>query len=477
MNTLSSAHTEAAYVERRRLQTLSSYCIQENESDPFLNQLTAMLGQVFHVPICCVSLVGESNVQFVSRYGLCVSHVPVTDDNLCVHTVRSRDLVIISDLSVDPEFRSNPLVCGGIGLRFYAAAPLLTPDEEVIGTVCIMDTKPGSSLTDRDKMLLRSFASTIVGHLEIRKQSLELKQLATANRLLADAINQTDEAILITDTDLGGRGPKIVYANAAFSRMMGYSADEIIGNTPRILRGEETDPGVLRRLSEALLADEPFEGETVKYRKDGSSLVVNWKVSPVRDLHGRITNYIATYRDVTRERAAERKLVEARDRAESASRAKSAFLAAMSHEIRTPLNGIIGNAELLAQKTFDAQQTEMVTLLQRSGELLLNVVNDILDFSKIEAGRIQLEEVEFSLIDVLRDLVGSLGEAADRKNLELILEVGNTVPDQILGDPQRLRQVLLNILSNAVKFTEAGSVRLTVDAEAHVEGVVCLGLR
>lgn len=472
INTSSSAHTETNYAEARRLQTLSSYCIQDSESDPALNQLTAMLGQVFNVPICCVSIVGNSHVQFVSRYGLCTPRIPITDDNLCVHTVRARDLVVISDLSLHPEFRSNPLVCGGVGLRFYAAAPLRTPDGSVIGTVCIMDTKLGSPLTDRDRMLLQSFAATIMGHLELRKQSLRLQQLATANRLLADAVNQTDDAILITDTELGGRGPKIVYANAAFSKMMGYSSDEILGNTPHILRGEKTDAATLKRLGAALLANEPFEGETVKYRKDGSPLFVNWKVSPVRERQGSVTNYIATYRDVTRERAAERKLVEARDRAEYASHAKSDFLAAMSHEVRTPLNGIIGNAELLAQSTLDAQQTEMVTLLRKSGELLLHIVNDILDFSKIEAGRIQLEEMEFSLVDVLRDMVDLLGEAADRKNLELTLEVGNTVPDQVLGDSQRLRQVLLNILSNAVKFTEAGSVRLTVEAEAQSESLV-----
>lgn len=472
INTSSSAHTETNYAEARRLQTLSSYCIQDSESDPALNQLTAMLGQVFNVPICCVSIVGNSHVQFVSRYGLCTPRIPITDDNLCVHTVRARDLVVISDLSLHPEFRSNPLVCGGVGLRFYAAAPLRTPDGSVIGTVCIMDTKLGSPLTDRDRMLLQSFAATIMGHLELRKQSLRLQQLATANRLLADAVNQTDDAILITDTELGGRGPKIVYANAAFSKMMGYSSDEILGNTPHILRGEKTDAATLKRLGAALLANEPFEGETVKYRKDGSPLFVNWKVSPVREGQGSVTNYIATYRDVTRERAAERKLVEARDRAEYASHAKSDFLAAMSHEVRTPLNGIIGNAELLAQSTLDAQQTEMVTLLRKSGELLLHIVNDILDFSKIEAGRIQLEEMEFSLVDVLRDMVDLLGEAADRKNLELTLEVGNTVPDQVLGDSQRLRQVLLNILSNAVKFTEAGSVRLTVEAEAQSESLV-----
>lgn len=443
---------------------LCSDRIEEASADPVLDQMTATLAQVFSVPLCCVSLVDESRVWFKSRYGVDIEHVPASDDNPCVHTVRSGQMLVIRDLWADPTFRCNPMVSGDTRLRFYAAAPLLTGVGKAIGTICIMDTKPGPDLTDRDRMLLRSFAATIVGHIELRNQSLHMQHLATAHRLLANAIDQTGDAIIVTDTQLGRCGPNIVYANAAFSRMMGYTTGEIIGNTPHILRGEQTDAAVLRRLGEALIANSSFEGETVKYRKDGSAVLVNWKVSPVRDDLGRTTNYISTYRDVTGERAAEKNMAEARDKAEQASRAKSAFLAAMSHEIRTPLNGIIGNAELLAGTQFDTQQAEMITGIRKSSELLLSVVNDILDFSKIEAGRIQLERIEFSLVDVVRDLTDLLAERADRKDLELSLEILDTVPDQVLGDPQRLRQVLLNIMGNAIKFTDEGGVTLRVSA-------------
>jgi two-component system, sensor histidine kinase and response regulator len=451
--------------EQRRLNTLHSYPVMDPDEDAVLDQMTGTLAQVFQAPISCISFIDEMHVWFKSRFGLELRETVKNENDLCVHTVRSGDVLVVYDLAVHPVFRQNPLVTGDPGLRFYAAAPLIAPNGESLGTICVMDVKPVTIFSDRDRVLLRCFAATVMGHLELRKQASHLHDLAREYSLLADAVNQTDEAVIITDTHLEGPGPAIVYANAAFSKMMGYSQSEIIGNTPRILRGEETDLEVLNRLNAALLANQPFEGETIKYRKDGSRLLVNWKVSPVRGQTGQITNYIATYRDVTGQRAAEKKVAEARDIAEAASRAKSAFLAAMSHEIRTPLNGIIGNAEILADTRLDSQQAEIVTTIRNSGELLLTVVNDILDFSKIEAGRIQLDNIDFSLIDVLRDIVKQLDECAERKNLELTLEVCEDIPDHVIGDAQRLRQVLLNLLTNAFKFTEKGTVSLHVSVE------------
>jgi PAS domain S-box-containing protein len=444
---------------------LLSYATAQMNIDPVLDGMTATLAQVFSVPICCVSLVDESYVWFKSRFGLNVGRIPASEDLPCVRTVRSGKVLAIPDLTMHPEFRDNVFYAGGFRLRFYAAAPLITASGDCIGTVCVMDLKPGSTFSRRDKVLLQSFAATVVGHLELRQQSTHLQDLAKAHRLLFDAVNQTDEAIIITDNRAEPPGPRIVYVNSAFSRMMGYRPEEIIGNLPRMLRGEETNPGVLQR---ALATNEPFEGETVKYRKDGSPVLVNGRVSPVRDSSGRITNYIGTYRDVTRERAAEKRTAEARDRAEAANKAKSTFLAAMSHEIRTPLNGVIGNVELLAGSSLDFRQNEIVTTIRKSGEMLLNVVNDILDFSKIEADKVQIETIDFSLVDILRDVMDLARDGADRKQLDLNLKIEATMPDRVVGDPQRLRQILLNVMSNAVKFTERGSV--SVRASARLDG-------
>jgi signal transduction histidine kinase/CheY-like chemotaxis protein len=162
--------------------------------------------------------------------------------------------------------------------------------------------------------------------------------------------------------------------------------------------------------------------------------------------------------DVTSQKLAEEELADARDRAEAASRAKSAFLAAMSHEIRTPLNGILGTTELLLASPLDANQRELSNTIRSSGDVLLSVVNDVLDYSKIEADKLELDSAPFSLYDTLENVTDSLGQSADHKDLDLELRIDPDVPNSVIGDPLRLKQVLFNLVGNAIKFSESGEV-------------------
>src|SRR5262249_45325566 len=159
-------------------------------------------------------------------------------------------------------------------------------------------------------------------------------------------------------------------------------------------------------------------------------------------------------------------LAGARDSAEAASRAKSAFLASMSHEIRTPMNAIIGMTDFVLETELSAMQREYLKIVQESAESLLTLINDILDFSKIEAGKLDLEEVEFSLRDSFGCTLKSLAVQAHRKKLELISDIAASVPDRVLADPTRLRQVLVNLVGNAIKFTSGGEVLVRVYPES-----------
>ncbi len=304
--------------------------------------------------------------------------------------------------------------------------------------------------------------------------------------------------VAIVSQDLEG---KIAMCNPAFEQLFLYSKIELLGRqVDQVIAGGELAEEA-ENLTERALEGEAVHLTTRRRRKDGTLADVELHAVPLRR-DGKITGTYGLYLDVSERRRAEEKLQQyaaeleaARDvqerntreltrafeelgvakvRAEAANQAKSDFLANMSHEIRTPLNGIMGMSELLADTPLSPEQGEFLAMLKSSTDGLLTLVNDILDFSKIEARKIALDAIEFKLPESLGDTLKCLAYRASLKAIELACSLAPQVPDYLIGDPGRLRQIILNLVGNAIKFTEKGEVVVQVEVDSQSEDLVTL---
>lgn len=277
---------------------------------------------------------------------------------------------------------------------------------------------------------------------------------------LSAAIQQSESAVLITDTER-----VIEYVNSGCSAMTGYAPDELIGQPARRLLPADFDEGRRQELLQGLFAGQRWRGELTIRRRNGELLPVRATLSPVRAPDGGIKSLVAVVEDVTEMKRAEADLRVARDQAEAADRAKGEFLAMMSHELRTPLNGIIGFASLLRDTSLSNEQSDYVDTVRRSGEALLALTNELLDYSRIDAGRMKLDPQPCAPRQLVEEAVELLSTRAADKQLELLVSTTERVPAQVFADPGRLRQVLVNLIGNAIKFTPAGEVEVELDAE------------
>jgi len=287
----------------------------------------------------------------------------------------------------------------------------------------------------------------------------ERKKAEEELKMLSLVASNTTSGVVIND-----KNGKVEWINSAFEKITGYNIGDVkdkhLGDT---LKGELTDVAIIERSRELSRNKQSFEVDLLAYRKDGQPLWISVINSVILNSRGEVDKYIEVIIDITAKKKVEMELVSAKEKALQLNRAKDMFISVMSHEIRTPLNAVIGMANLLTEDNTNEMQKENLGILKFSADNLMSLINDLLDFTKIETGNVELEKANVDLRKVVQGVANSLQFKANEKGIYLRQHIGEEVPQYIIGDGARLIQVLLNLVSNAVKFTDAGGVNIDVD--------------
>ena len=302
------------------------------------------------------------------------------------------------------------------------------------------------------------------------------------------AVEDSPVGIVITDTH-----STIEYVNPAYQMITGYSDSDLLGENIRVIKSGMTSKEQYDELFTALEKGQGFKGEFINNRKDGTPFWARNAISPVKDEFNNIVQFVSITEDITEQKDSEEALRKHRDhlqemiaeqtkdlllskeQAEKANKAKSVFLATMSHEIRTPMNAIIGMTELVQETALNETQSKHLNTVYSSARSLLNIINEILDLSKLESGKFELETIPFDIDEVAAQTVSELRHSAESKGLDIKIKVEDEIPSCVTGDPTRLRQVIINLLGNAIKFTDKGGVTINIAREEddHFHFSVC----
>ncbi|MBD3237632.1 MAG: response regulator [Candidatus Eisenbacteria bacterium] len=353
-----------------------------------------------------------------------------------------------------PEANAERTLLERNGVRSHISVPMLLRGE-LFGIFCCSALQSHKEWSDDMISLLRIVGEIFVNALE-RKSAEE--EIARENAKLATMVSGMEEGVLFADA-----ADAVIEANDYFCDFFDAGRETVIGRRIQDLLGEDLRP-ILQPLLDSYRRQSTAESYVTQRSMHAQEVIL--RMQPIHH-NGTYVGLLLNVVNVT-------ELVAARREAEDALRVKSEFLASISHEIRTPLNGIIGMADITLETQLDAEQRQYIEMVQKCAESLLCQINDILDFSKIEACKLETESFAFTLRDSLQETIASLAIGARSKALALELDVAEDAPDGLVGDPNRLRQILVNLVGNAIKFTDHGFVRLHVLRESQDDESVLL---
>ncbi len=378
-----------------------------------------------------------------------------------------RSIIILSELPRDYIRIGSAL--GEAQPRVLAAVPI-TDEGRVLAVVEIASFSP---LTDQHRALLKEAGPMIALKLDILQRNLHtrklLEQVQTSEHRLRETeqffrgvLELAPDGLMVVD-----QSGLIQLANAQAEKLFGYTREELIGKPVEMLVPDDVrarHPGLREGFHDApSVRSMGASRELLAVRKDGSLFPVEIGLSPLKARQGEGAQVAVSVRDITARKEQEDALKQAKSKAEEATEMKSMFLANMSHEIRTPMNAIIGLSHLGLKTQLTPKQRDYLSKIHNAGTSLLAIINDILDFSKIEAGKLDIETTDFKLDEVISSVTTLTAQKAHEKGIEFLFLVAPGIPENLLGDPLRLGQILTNFVNNAVKFTERGEVRVEIE--------------
>jgi PAS domain S-box-containing protein len=451
--------TRAIWTEADRLNALRQYDILDTPAESDFDDIAQLAAEICGAPVSLISLIDHDRLWFKAAVGTDAKVSP-REHSICTNLIGHGDLCVIPDTSIDSRFEQNPFVHGNPGLHFYAGATLETDEGLPLGMLCVLDEQP-RQLTERQRLMLKALARQVMTQLELRRVLKQKRQSEEYLNLIVESAR--DFAIISMDIE-----GIVTTWNSGAEHIFGYKSEDMIGQCVAVIFTQEDCTLKAHSLELATAAElGRAADERWHVRKDGSRFYASGIMQSMLNEQGEIIGYTKIARDITAQKNAEEAMIAARNYAEAANIAKTDFLANMSHEIRTPMNAVIGLSNILAMsQPLTPKQKDYIRTLQLSADSLLALINDLLDISKIEARTVELEATPFSLTQIAQEVISMMAVRVKEKSLSFTLHGECVEHKSFIGDPTRLRQIVLNLCSNAIKFTNHGSVSIAIDCAA-----------